>query len=324
MAAQVWFITGSSSGFGRHMTETALRNGDSVIATLRRPAVLDDLKSLWPSTRLLVLQLDVSKKEQILDAFAKGKEHFGRIDVVFNNAAEFVLGEVEGTEEAMARRMLEINFWGATTVSREAVRYFRQNKPVGGRLLQLSSAASVTASPGAGYYVARSFLALELFCPAADLLLRALVLDAHSKLALEGFSEALAAELDPEWNIKASPTPSHSLLHSLATTQVTIIQPGPFRTNAVASSILPPPPPEYATNPALASARFRAWFKYENYDGDAKKAVENVFYKLAKVEDPPLTIPVHRMVVEATRERARRMEEVAREYERWSEDVYVE
>jgi NAD(P)-dependent dehydrogenase (short-subunit alcohol dehydrogenase family) len=174
---QVWFITGTSTGFGRSMTEAALAAGHNVVATLRKPEVLKELQERYPST-LLVLQLDVTKPDQIEEAFAKAKEAFGRIDVVFNNAGAACVGEIEGTPMDKARAMFESLFWGAANVSTTAVRYFREeNKPQGGRLLQVSSKAGVQGCAGVGYYSA-------------------------TKFALEGFSEALQLELDPKWNIK--------------------------------------------------------------------------------------------------------------------------
>ncbi|PPR05040.1 hypothetical protein CVT24_010186 [Panaeolus cyanescens] len=176
---QVWFITGASSGFGRSMAEAALAAGHNVVATLRKPEVLNALQEQYPST-LLVLQLDVMKPDQIEDAFAKAKATFGRIDVVFNNAGAACVGEIEGTPIDKARLMFESLFWGAAQVSITAVRYFREeNKPAGGRLLQLSSKAGVQGVAGVGFYSA-------------------------TKFALEGFSEALQQEMDPKWNIKVT------------------------------------------------------------------------------------------------------------------------
>ncbi|EED83056.1 predicted protein [Postia placenta Mad-698-R] len=175
---KIWFS--SSSGFGRHMTELALQSGDIAIATLRSPAALADLASQYGPDKLLILRLDVSKPDEILVAFAKAKEAFGRIDVVFNNAGSGLMSEVEGTQDDVARAMFEVNFWGAANVSQEAVRFFRDiNVPAGGRLLQVSSSGGVQGLPAIGYYCA-------------------------SKFAIEGLTEALAEEIRPEWNIKVT------------------------------------------------------------------------------------------------------------------------
>ncbi|CAL1712892.1 unnamed protein product [Somion occarium] len=177
---RVWFITGASSGFGREMTELVLKKGEIAVATARKPETLDYLKAKYPQSQLLTLKLDVSKAQEIKEAFAKVKKVFGRLDVVFNNAAWGVMGEVEGTPEDVARTMFDTDFWGASNVSLEAVKFFREvNKPVGGRLIVTSSEAGLHAIPGIGFYAA-------------------------SKHALEGVTKALAQELNPEWNIKVT------------------------------------------------------------------------------------------------------------------------
>lgn len=135
------------------MTETVLANGDITVATLRKPAILDQLAAKFSKEKLLVLKLDVTKPQEIKDAFKAAEEAFGRVDVVFNNAAYGVLGEVEGTSEEVARALYDTNFWGATNVMREAVRVFREfNVTPGGRLLNVSSKAGIEAPAGVGFY----------------------------------------------------------------------------------------------------------------------------------------------------------------------------
>ncbi|KAG2124233.1 hypothetical protein DEU56DRAFT_827810 [Suillus clintonianus] len=153
---KVWFITGTSSGFGRLMTEHALNQGDIVVATLRKPEVLADLTARYPADKLLVLKVDVTKQEDIDEAFARTREAFGRLDVVDNNAGYGIVGEIEGTPVDKARELFETNFWGATNVSRAAVKFFREvNEPgKGGIILQVSSAAGFYVLPGLGYYAA--------------------------------------------------------------------------------------------------------------------------------------------------------------------------
>jgi len=153
-------VTGSSSGFGRAITGAALRKGDQVIATLRRPSDLDDLVASTPSSQLLVLQCDVSSESDIQNAFAQGISQFGTIDIVFNNAGFAILGEAESTPNDVAGRMFDVNFWGAANVSREAVRVFREingsNK--GGWLFNVSSAAGVLGFSACSDYCARYVL----------------------------------------------------------------------------------------------------------------------------------------------------------------------
>ena len=197
-------VTGASSGFGRDLARIVLENGGSAVATARRPEVLADLVAKYPADRLLTHKLDVTKPQDILDAFAAAKAKFGRVDVVANNAGYAAMGEAESMVEADMRAMFETNFWGATNVSREAVRFFREANPAGagGRLLQFSSMAGLKGAPGVSYYCATKFgeCMRAVNGKALDYAERVCL----SLLALEGFSEGLAQELDPAWNIKVS------------------------------------------------------------------------------------------------------------------------
>ncbi|RPD71635.1 NAD-P-binding protein [Lentinus tigrinus ALCF2SS1-7] len=219
---RVWLITGTSTGFGRQLAELVLQKGEKVVATARRPSVLDDLVSKYPSNRLLVLKVDVNVPQDIIDAFAATKDKFGRLDVVLNNAAYVVMGELEAVPEEEARKLFDTNFWGAICVSREAVKFFREvNAPgVGGRLLQNSSITGITGREGMTYYAA-------------------------SKHALEGASKCLAAELDPAWNIK-----------------VTIIEPGSFHTAGQAKTTWVPAHPAYSNPELPASRLRNGWGTY--------------------------------------------------------------
>ena len=149
-------VTGASTGFGRRLAELVLKNGEKVVATARRPSALDDLVPQYPSDQLLVLKVDVSLNQDIVDAFAATKDNFGRLDVVVNNAAYAIMGEIESVPEEEGRKLFDTNFWGAVCVSREAVKFFREvNAPgVGGRLLQISSITGIVGGAGMGYYAA--------------------------------------------------------------------------------------------------------------------------------------------------------------------------
>ncbi|CAL1703540.1 unnamed protein product [Somion occarium] len=279
---RIWFITGTSSGFGRLMTENALGHGDIVVATARKPEALDDLKSQYPSSKLLVLPLDVTNNRQIKDVFSKAKEAFGRIDVVFNIAGRGILGEAEGTPEDEARALFDTNFWGATNVSREAVRFFREeNKPAGGRLLVNSSKVGIQAVPFAGYYSA-------------------------TKHALEGITKALAQELDPAWNIK-----------------VTLVQPGFFRTDVGAKSVVFPIHPAY-TNPTLPGTIFRAFLASGKEIGsDTAQGVEKI-YELACLSEPPMRLALGIDAIRDIRAELKGVEADVGKYESWSEGLVLD
>ncbi|KAM5541137.1 hypothetical protein V8D89_005066 [Ganoderma adspersum] len=243
---RVWFITGASTGFGRAIAELVLRKGEIAISTARRPESLSALAAQYPPDRLLVLKLDVTQPEDIAAAFAQAKDAFGRIDVVVNNAAVAVMGEVEAQayEEGPVREVFETNFWGAARVTSEAVRFFREvNKPVRGRLLQISSITGLIGGPGLAYYSA-------------------------SKHALEGLTESLASELDPAWNIK-----------------VTLVNPASFHTEGQAKTTWAPPHPAYSS-PDLPASRMRGgWGSYAP-SGDVHKAVEVIYRLASEPNPP--------------------------------------
>lgn len=137
------------------MTKTVLNGGDIAIATLRNPSVLGELKAKYPPSKLHTLKLDVTNKDDIAAAFKYAEERLGRVDIVFNNAGHSMVGEIEGTPDDVAKRMFDVNFWGAMNVSREAVRFFREvNDPQGGRLWNVSSTAGMFPFASLGYYSA--------------------------------------------------------------------------------------------------------------------------------------------------------------------------
>ncbi|TFK84283.1 NAD(P)-binding protein [Polyporus arcularius HHB13444] len=281
MSPKIWFITGASTGFGRVLTEIVLEKGDSVVATARRPAVLDDLVSNHPSDRLLTLKLDISLPEDVIAAFTAAKDKFGRIDIVVNNAGYGTLGEVEAFGDADARAIFETNFWGTANITKEAVKYMREVNPpgTGGKIFQVSSVAGVLGYAGMAHYSA-------------------------SKFALEGFSEALAGELDPAWNIKIS-----------------IIEPGGFDTAALSKTWWAPAHPAYS-NPALPTAIMRGKWESSKFgvQGDARKAME-VLYKLAALEDPPLHFPLGKDAVEVVRKATTARVADAEKYASWSDNL---
>ncbi len=137
------------------MTRHVLQRGDIAVATVRKLEVLNDLKIQY-GDRLLVLKVDVAVHQDIIEAFKKVQEVFGRLDVVVSNAGYSVLGEIEGTTDEAARAMFEVNFWGATHVLQEAVRFTREVNPPGkgGRIIQITSGTGIVGYPACGFYSA--------------------------------------------------------------------------------------------------------------------------------------------------------------------------
>lgn len=148
-------MTAASAGLGRPLIELILKGGDIAVATLRTPSALDDLKQTYDESKLLLLTLDVTNIEQIKSGFQAAADKYGRIDFVYNLAGYGLIAEVEGTPEEEARAMFEVNFWGATRISNEAVRVFREvNKPQGGHLFVISSLVGLKSMAGTGFYSA--------------------------------------------------------------------------------------------------------------------------------------------------------------------------
>jgi NAD(P)-dependent dehydrogenase (short-subunit alcohol dehydrogenase family) len=167
MSSKIWFITGASRGFGREWTVAALEGGDSVAATARDTATLDDLAEAH-GDRLLPLQLDVTDRGADFDAVRRAHERFGRLDVVVNNAGYGHFGLVEELTEDEARAQLETNLFGALWITQAALPILREQRS--GHILQVSSIGGISAFPLVGIYHA-------------------------SKWALEGISQSLAQEV---------------------------------------------------------------------------------------------------------------------------------
>ena len=166
---KVWFITGTSSGFGRRIAEEAIERGDRVIATARDPKVLADLVSRAPH-RVHALRLDVTRPDEIKNAVAAAYERFGAIDVLVNNAGFSIVGALEETSEDELRATMELMFFGAVSLTRAVLPRMRERKT--GTIVQITSVGGLITSPGFGPYCA-------------------------AKHALEAVSEALAGEVAP-------------------------------------------------------------------------------------------------------------------------------
>lgn len=167
MSEKVWFITGASRGFGREWTIAALERGDKVAATARDVSTLDDLAAKFGEA-LLPITLDVTDRNADFAAVTAAHDHFGRLDVVVNNAGYGQFGMLEELSEEEARGQIETNVFGALWVTQAALPYLRAQGS--GHLIQVSSIGGVTAFPNLSLYHA-------------------------SKWALEGFSQSLAQEV---------------------------------------------------------------------------------------------------------------------------------
>ncbi|TDD06118.1 SDR family NAD(P)-dependent oxidoreductase [Nonomuraea deserti] len=173
--SKVWFVTGSSRGLGRQFVEAALSRGDKVAATARTTESLDDLVAAYGEA-VLPLAMDVTDRAAVVESVSRAKEHFGRLDVIVNNAGYGQVGAIEELTEQQLRDQMETNLFGAVWVIQAALPHLREQGS--GHIIQLSSVAGLIALPLGGAYHA-------------------------SKWALEGLNEALAQEV-AEFGIKVT------------------------------------------------------------------------------------------------------------------------
>lgn len=242
---RVWFITGASRGLGRAFAEAALSVGDRVAGAARTAAPLEELAAAHPG-RVLPLVVDVTDREAVFAAVAEAVGRFGRLDVVVNNAGILSMGMVEEFTEAEARAQLDVNFFGTLWVCQAVMPVLRSQGS--GHLVQVSSIAALGGFPSTGLYSA-------------------------SKFALEGLSEALAAEA------------------AAFGTKVSILQPGGYWTDLYTAM--------HSTNPLEVYAPLRKklaeQFAEGSVDSDPKLAAAALL-TLVDSEEPPLRLLLGSMV----------------------------
>ncbi len=147
--AKNWLITGTSSGFGRTLTELALERGDNVVATVRKPSALDDLKEKYGS-QLRVVLLDLMDAKEIQSIVDQAFDAFGAIDFAVSNAGYIMVGAAEEAELPRIERLLDTNLLGGIVFAKAVIPHMR--KQGGGRILQISSEQSQMAYPGMSIY----------------------------------------------------------------------------------------------------------------------------------------------------------------------------
>ncbi len=264
MAPRVFLITGTSTGFGNELVKVVLEKGDIAVATARNSSKLsfpgendptpNNHYSPFSTPRLtpapgtsaknfLALDLDVTDESSISKAIKSTLSKFSRIDVLVNNAGYGLSGEFESLSDAQIRKQMEVNFFGLINVTREAMAAMREQKPPGGVIQQVTSIGGQRGVPTFSIYCA-------------------------SKWAVEGFTEAVAQEVKPEWGIR-----------------FTCVEPGGFRTDWGGRSM------DFGEKKNEAydhiDARKRMEERHMKQAGDPPKAAK-AMYELAVMEDPPL------------------------------------
>jgi NAD(P)-dependent dehydrogenase (short-subunit alcohol dehydrogenase family) len=168
VAPKVWLITGCSTGFGRALALSVLKNGDHLLATAREPEQLCALIDHYPKSAKAV-RLDVTLSQDIQAAIDTAIATFGRIDVLVNNAGHGLIAALEEVSDVDIHQYFETNFFGALRLIRAVLPVMRQQGS--GHIVNMSSTAGLVGFAGS-----------SLYCGA--------------KFALEGTSEALAKEVE--------------------------------------------------------------------------------------------------------------------------------
>lgn len=241
--SKVWLITGSSTGFGRSLTEAVLQHGDRVLATARKPEQLDDLVQQYPNTAKAI-RLDVTNPQDVNDAVNAAIATFGRIDVLVNNAGYGLIGALEEVSDEQIQRNFDTNLFGAIHMMRAVLPIMRQQGS--GHIVNMSAIAGFTNELGFSIY-------------------------GGAKFALEGVSEAVRGEVAP-FGIK-----------------VTIVEPGPFRTDFIGRSLDRAARPIDEYQPTVGKfLQFLNTIEGKQ-PGDPVKAA-NAMIQVVESENPPLRL----------------------------------
>ena len=273
-SSRVWFITGSSTGFGRLLAEELLMRGERVIATARDISKVADLAEKYPDTAR-TFSLDVTKRAQIKTVAGKAIKSFGQVDVLVNNAGYGVNGAIEEVSEEEFEPMFQTNIYGLIRTTRAFLPHFRERRR--GHILNLSSVGGLIGSAGWGFYNT-------------------------TKFAVEGFSEALAAEMKP------------------LGVRVTIIEPGPFRTDFLGRSgkLAIRELPEYVETAGKARDYLRT--ESGKQPGDPKKAVEALI-TVVDSPNPPLHLILGKIALTRFRDKLSEWQKEIATWEAITEDA---
>ncbi|WP_395650755.1 oxidoreductase [Brevundimonas sp.] len=265
----VWFITGCSTGFGRDLALALIDAGYRVVATARKPEDIADL-SQSGGERVLAVRLDVTDDAQAEAAVAQALARFGRIDVLVNNAGIGYFGAIEESVEAEVRWMFEINFWGLARMTEKVLPSMRARRA--GTIVNISSVGGIRASAGVGYYNA-------------------------TKFAVDGWSEALATEVNP------------------LGIRVLIVAPSAFRTDWAGRSAneIVDPIEDYSATAGARRAQIRGWSGAQ--PGDPKRAAKAII-DAVESETPPLRLLLGKMALQGGRAK---IEALRADFDAWAD-----
>jgi NAD(P)-dependent dehydrogenase (short-subunit alcohol dehydrogenase family) len=262
-----WFITGVSRGFGKILTQELLAQGHNVVGTTRNGSC--DISH----DNLTILKLDVTDVAQTKNAIDAAVKKLSTLDVVVNNAGFGIVGAIEEVSRNEIDTIFETNFYGTYNVVQAALPVLRAQGR--GHIMNFSSVGGFLGLPGFGAYNA-------------------------AKFAVEGLSEALAAEVKP------------------LGINVTIIEPGPFRTDFLTNESLLRAKKEIdAYKTTAGQMREYADTRNGNQPGDPALAVK-VIIQAAESKAPPLRLPLGADAIERIRGKLKSVESDIAQWEEFS------
>lgn len=250
MKKKIWLITGISSGLGKALAQSAMESEYFVIGTFRNQSQVDEFNSKHKDSGF-AFTLDITNGTDIEKTVENIISKFGQIDVLVNNAGVGFVGAIEETSMEEVRAVFEANFFGTLKLTQTVLPFMRKERQ--GHIVQISSHGGIKAFAGFGIYNA-------------------------SKFALEGFSEALAQEVEP-LGIKVS-----------------IVEPGPFRTNFAGNGL------GQAKNEIDAYSKTAGEFRTKlkgvdgKQEGDPIKASKSII-DLVNSEKPTLRLPLGKVAL---------------------------
>jgi NAD(P)-dependent dehydrogenase (short-subunit alcohol dehydrogenase family) len=266
--APVWFITGCSTGLGRALAQAVLKRGLRAVVTARQITQVQDIVVAYPATAL-ALQLDVAQGNQVDQAIVAAEKHFGRIDVLVNNAGYGYLAAVEEGEELEIRAMFETNFFGLARLIRRVLPGMRARGQ--GHVINISSVGGLLGNPGSGYYNG-------------------------TKFAVEGLSEALAKEVE-----------------SLGI-RVTVIEPGPFRTDWAGRSLKQVSQPIAAYEKTSGARRAQITGYSGRQAGDPARAAQAII-QVVESPSPPMNLVLGKDGLTRVRDKVEKFSDSLRQWE---------
>lgn len=248
----IWLITGVSSGLGKQLAQQIHESGDVIIGTVRTEQDKEIFEQAYPN-RSHAFIIDLENTDRIDAIVHDIQETYGRIDVLVNNAGYGLWGLVEEVSEAELRHQLDVNLIAVWKLVQAVLPIMRSQKS--GHIIQISSRLGIVAGPGGGLYAA-------------------------GKFAMEGLSEALAAEVD-SFGIN-----------------VTLAEPGPMRTAFFGRSVNYARQEVEAYHAGVGNVRQKSKQMHGNQPGDPEKVAREII-RIAKLDNPPLRLPLTQASIDA-------------------------